>query len=68
MSQASKELPRISLTTKEAAKKTGLSVRMLQLETKAGRVPAARKIGRTYIYLLDELIDFMRNLPRPGAN
>ena len=45
----------ISVSAKQAARLIGLPLRTLQADTKAGRIPAARRIGRRYVYLIEEL-------------
>ena len=45
----------ISVSARQAARLIGLPLRTLQAETKAGKIPAARRIGRRYVYLIEEL-------------
>ena len=58
----------ISVSAKQAARLIGLPLRTLQAETKAGRIPAARRFGRRYIYLIDELKRMVENAVRPGVS
>jgi len=44
----------------------GLPLRTLQAETKAGKIPAARRIGRRYVYLIVELKRMVESAVRPG--
>jgi hypothetical protein len=56
----------ISVSAKQAARLIGLPLRTLQADTKAGRVPAARRLGRRYVYLIDELKRMVESAVRPG--
>lgn len=58
----------ISVSAKQAARLIGLPLRTLQAETKAGRIPAARRIGRRYVYLVVELKNMVESAARPGLN
>ena len=58
----------ISVSAKQAARLIGLPLRTLQFETKAGRIPAARRFGRRYIYLIEELKRMIESAARPGLN
>jgi excisionase family DNA binding protein len=58
----------ISVSVKQAARLIGLPLRTLQAETKAGRIPAARRIGRRYVYLIDELKRMVESAVRPGMS
>lgn len=58
----------ISVSTKQAARLIGLPLRTLQTETKAGRIPAARRLGRRYVYLIEELKRMVENAVRPGMS
>lgn len=57
----------ISVSAKHAARLIGLPLRTLQAETKAGKIPAARRIGRRYVYLIKELKRMVENSVRPGV-
>ena len=56
----------ISVSAKQAARLIGLPLRTLQAETRAGKIPAARRIGRRYVYLIDELKRMVESAVRPG--
>jgi hypothetical protein len=56
----------ISVSAKHAARLIGLPLRTLQAETRAGHIPAARRIGRRYIYLIEDLKRMVENATRPG--
>ena len=56
----------ISVSAKQAARLIGLPLRTLQAETKAGKIPAARRIGRRYVYLIVELKRMVESAVRPG--
>ena len=56
----------ISVSAKQAARLIGLPLRTLQADTKAGKIPAARRIGRRYVYLIDELKRMVESAVRPG--
>ena len=58
----------ISVGAKHAARLIGLPLRTLQAETKAGHIPAARRIGRRYVYIIEELKRMVENAVRPGVN
>jgi hypothetical protein len=58
----------ISVSARQAARLIGLPLRTLQAETKAGRIPAARRMGRRYIYLIEELKRMVESAVRPGMN
>lgn len=58
----------ISVSAKQAARLIGLPLRTLQAETKAGRIPAARRFGRRYVYLIDDLKRMVENAVRPGVS
>lgn len=58
----------ISVSAKQAARLIGLPLRTLQAETKAGKIPAARRIGRRYVYLIDELKRMVEGAVRPGVS
>jgi len=58
----------ISVCAKQAARLIGLPLRTLQAETKVGRIPAARRIGRRYIYVIEELKRMVDGAVRPGVN
>ena len=58
----------ISVSAKHAARLIGLPLRTLQAETKAGKIPAARKIGRRYIYVIEDLKRMVESATRPGLN
>jgi hypothetical protein len=58
----------ISVGAKHAARLIGLPLRTLQAETKAGHIPAARKIGRRYVYIIEELKRMVENAIRPGMS
>jgi hypothetical protein len=58
----------ISVSAKQAARLIGLPLRTLQAETKAGRIPAARRFGRRYVYLIDELKRMVETAARPGMS
>lgn len=58
----------ISVSARHAARLIGLPLRTLQAETKAGKIPAARRIGRRYVYLIEELRRMVENSVRPGLN
>ena len=58
----------ISVSAKQAARLIGLPLRTLQAETKAGKIPAARRIGRRYVYLIEELKRMVEGAVRPGMN
>jgi hypothetical protein len=58
----------ISVSAKQAARLIGLPLRTLQAETKAGRIPAARRFGRRYVYLVAELKNMVESAVRPGMN
>ena len=58
----------ISVSAKQAARLIGLPLRTLQAETKAGKIPAARRIGRRYVYLIEELKRMVESAVRPGVN
>ena len=58
----------ISVSAKQAARLIGLPLRTLQAETKAGRIPAARRFGRRYVYLIAELKNMVESAVRPGMN
>ena len=55
----------ISVSAKQAARLIGLPLRTLQADTKAGKIPAARRIGRRYIYMIEELKRMVENAARP---
>jgi hypothetical protein len=57
----------ISVSARHASRLIGLPLRTLQAMTKAGSIPAARKIGRRYIYLVDELRRMVESATRPGV-
>jgi hypothetical protein len=56
----------ISVSAKQASRLIGLPLRTLQAETKAGKVPAARRLGRRYVYLIDELKRMVESAVPPG--
>jgi hypothetical protein len=56
------------VSAKQAARLIGLPLRTLQAETKAGRIPAARRMGRRYVYLIEELKRMVETAVRPGMN
>jgi hypothetical protein len=58
----------ISVGAKQAARLIGLPLRTLQAETKAGHVPAARRIGRRYVYIIEELKRMVESAIRPGVS
>jgi hypothetical protein len=58
----------ISVSAKQAARLIGLPLRTLQAETKAGKIPAARRLGRRYVYLIDELKRMVESAVRPGMS
>ena len=58
----------ISVSARQAARLIGLPLRTLQAETKAGKIPAARRIGRRYVYLIEELKRMVESAVRPGMN
>jgi hypothetical protein len=58
----------ISVSAKQAARLIGLPLRTLQAETKAGKIPAARRLGRRYVYLIDELKRMVESSVRPGMS
>ncbi len=58
----------ISVSARQAARLIGLPLRTLQAETKAGRIPAARRIGRRYVYLIEELKRMVESAVRPGMS
>ncbi len=58
----------ISVSAKQAARLIGLPLRTLQAETKAGKIPAARRIGRRYVYLIEELKRMVESAVRPGVS
>lgn len=58
----------ISVSARQAARLIGLPLRTLQAETKAGKIPAARRIGRRYLYLVEELKRMVENAIRPGVS
>lgn len=58
----------ISVSAKHAARLIGLPLRTLQAQTKAGHVPAARKIGRRYVYIIEELKRMVESAVRPGVS
>ena len=58
----------ISVSAKQAARLIGLPLRTLQAETKAGKIPAARRIGRRYVYLIEELRRMVETSIRPGTS
>jgi hypothetical protein len=58
----------ISVSAKQAARLIGLPLRTLQADTKAGKIPAARRIGRRYVYLIGELKRMVENASRPGMS
>ena len=57
----------ISVSAKQAARLIGLPLRTLQADTKAGKIPAARRMGRRYIYVIEELKRMVENAVRPGS-
>jgi hypothetical protein len=57
----------ISVSAKQAARLIGLPLRTLQADTKAGRIPAARRIGRRYVYLIADLKRMVEGAVRPGT-
>jgi predicted site-specific integrase-resolvase len=58
----------ISVSARQAARLIGLPLRTLQAETKAGKIPAARRVGRRYVYLIEELKRMVENSVRPGVS
>jgi hypothetical protein len=58
----------ISVSARQAARLIGLPLRTLQAETKAGKIPAARRIGRRYVYLIEELKRMVESAIRPGVS
>jgi hypothetical protein len=58
----------ISVSARQAARLIGLPLRTLQAETKAGKIPAARRMGRRYVYLIEELRRMVEGAARPGVN
>ena len=58
----------ISVSAKQAARLIGLPLRTLQADTKAGKIPAARRIGRRYIYVIEELKRMVESAVRPGMS
>ncbi len=58
----------ISVSAKQAARLIGLPLRTLQAETKAGKIPAARRIGRRYVYLIVELKRMVESAVRRRMN
>ncbi len=57
-----------SVDARQAARMIGLPLRTLQSDTKVGKIPAARKIGRRYVYIVADLKSMVENATRPGAN
>ncbi len=56
------------LTQSEAAEYLRVSVKTLQRETRAGRVPASR-IGRRLLYTVDDLDEYLRRMRvHPGED
>ena len=57
----------ISVSAKQAARLIGFPLRTLQADTKAGKIPAARRMGRRYIYVIEELKRMVESAVRPGS-
>lgn len=57
----------ISVSAKHAARIIGMPLRTLQSETKAGKIPAARRLGRRYVYIVEDLRQMILNATRPGV-
>ena len=58
----------ISVSARQAARLIGLPLRTLQADTKAGKISAARRIGRRYIYVIEELKRMVETAVRPGMS
>ena len=58
----------ISVTAKQAARLIGLPLRTLQADTRAGKISAARRIGRRYVYMIEELKRMVEGAARPGMS
>jgi hypothetical protein len=50
-----------AISSKEAARVSGFSIRELQKSAKAGEIPAARKKGRKYVFMVDEFREWVRS-------